>query len=398
MIRRWPEKILLLAASFFFATFFLFSLFEVFPEIPNRLPLQRIRYYALKERYLNDPELVFRRKPLYHYEGSFIGDHYGLFSDKNAGRIPYRARFDEDGFRNAPGAPAPEAALIGDSFIEFGTNEEDTLAGRLSQATGIRTGTYGMEWYGPFQYLGVFKRTLIPKKPRLVFFCFFEGNDLRDIHQFMNWQTGGSYYHFNLTSKNFFERYLITLKDVVSLTAKLFLRGFDPRRVQVKLRTKSFETVFSYPADLRPVEEITSSAEAQALDKIFAEFKIRADQNGIAPAVLFIPDKAHIYGDYVTRRSQTAWLADHRDEWLKNKNNLESAVQQSAAKAGLPWVSLTRPFEEAAAGDKIIFYPTDTHWNSEGRALAADFIRQSAVWQENAARSNPPASLPQSGG
>src|SRR3989338_5736460 len=115
MIRRLLERLGLLAGSLLLCTLAIFTLFEWFPSIPAKLPLQNIHYYALKERHLPDDLLVFTRKPFYRYEGFFVGVHYGLFSDKNAPRIPYRARFDENGFRNAPHAPAPDVILLGDS-------------------------------------------------------------------------------------------------------------------------------------------------------------------------------------------------------------------------------------------------------------------------------------------
>ena len=380
MIRRLLERLGLLAGSLLLCTLAIFTLFEWFPSIPAKLHLQNIHYYALKERYLPDDRLVFTRKPFYRYEGYFVGDHYGLFSDKNAPRIPYRARFDENGFRNAPHAPAPDVILLGDSFLEFGLNETDTLAGRLAAKTGLSTANYGMEWYGPAQYVTAFKRFAADRGAKTAVLCFFEGNDLRDLGQYLNWKRGGDYYHFNLTRKNFFQRYLITLKDSLAFVAKLFLRGLDPRKVQVKLGAAEFTTVFSYPTDTRPAAVIRQSPEALELSKNLQEFSGLCRSRGIRPIVLFIPTKSHIYAAYTTDQSHPEWLKQ-KPLWLEAENRVEEIVHTLTTEAGAEWLSLSGSFAEAAARRKNLYYPTDTHWNSAGRQIAADVLSKTSVKQ-----------------
>ncbi|MBI3316518.1 MAG: hypothetical protein HYZ85_00745 [Candidatus Omnitrophica bacterium] len=386
-MRPWIEGFFLFLFSFFLFTFALFSIFEGFPSLAEKLRLESIHYYRLKERYVPDPVLIFRRKPNYHYQGFFVGDHYGLFSDRKTKHIPYEARFDENGLRNASGHNAPHIGLIGDSFLEFGMDEADTLAKRLEKLTGLSVKNYGMEWYGPFQYLESFKRYVLPDRPQTVFILFFEGNDLRDMTHYLNWRAGGDYYHFNLTRKNLLERYLITLKDTGLYFLKLFLRSVDPRRVHILLPEGSeFNTILSYSVDLRPAEQIESSAEGRALKGILQEFKASAEKNGIDLVVVYIPTTAHIYAPYASSKSHVEWLS-LQPEWIQNKSNQEACVRKMVEDSGMDWLSLTPAFEKAAASGSLLYYPTDTHWNEEGRKITASLLADHLLLRQRSAPS-----------
>ena len=62
-----------------------FLLFETFPSLLNLLPMDDIRYYALKRKYVSDPELVFSYRGFgggvrehYAYEGDMFTSAYGV--------------------------------------------------------------------------------------------------------------------------------------------------------------------------------------------------------------------------------------------------------------------------------------------------------------------------------
>ena len=96
--------------------------------------------------------------------------------------IGYRS--DSLGFRNANsawGPPSPDVAIVGDSFAQgFCRTESETIAGRL-RAAGLRTITTGLAGAGPLAELGVLKEYVAAARPRVVFWLFYEGNDLVDI-------------------------------------------------------------------------------------------------------------------------------------------------------------------------------------------------------------------------
>ena len=57
---------------------------------------------------------------------------------------------------------------------------------RLGGLTVVNLGKSG---YGPFQYLEVFRRFGINKRPKYALFGFYEGNDISDITSYLNWKS-----------------------------------------------------------------------------------------------------------------------------------------------------------------------------------------------------------------
>lgn len=360
-IPSWVEKSGLFLFSFIFTTFILYTFLEFFPALPAALNLNKVHYYSLKGRYLQDPDLVFRNRPQLKIEGFFTGDIQGLSRPMTP--RPYTTQFDSEGFRNAKKPAHTDIVVLGDSFMQFGLNEADTFASRLEKASGLTAANYGTEWYGPLQYVEVLKKFAVKRSPRIAIFSFFEGNDLRDTVQFLNWKNGGDYYHFNLTSKNFLERYPIALKDTMVYFLKLFLKQWDPRKTVITLNGQSLETVFVYGLDSRSAEEVLNSKEGKAVSGALEELKKFCALQNIRPLVFFIPSTADIYKPY----SSEAQAPD---------SHVEEAVQKAAADAQIDFLSLGPAYRQAAREGKMLYYTGDTHWNEEGRQIAADSVKE----------------------
>jgi SGNH hydrolase-like domain, acetyltransferase AlgX len=45
-----------------------------------------------------------------------------------------------------------------------------------------------------------------------------------------------------------------------------------------------------------------------------------------------------------------------------------------AKQLNIPFIDLCPVFEASARDGKLLYYPFDTHWNSEGREVAAAFV------------------------
>jgi len=82
---------------------------------------------------------------------------------------------------------------------------------------------------------------------------------------------------------------------------------------------------------------------------------------------------AHIYAQYSTEESGTNWLAI-RDEQVLAKTNAEGAMITLSYELKMSLVDLSPSFEAAARRGKMLYYPMDTHWNSDGREVAAATI------------------------
>jgi hypothetical protein len=371
-MRRWIGNISLLLISVFLSTFLLFGALELFPSLPDKLRLNRIYYYALKNRFIPDSVLVFRTRPHYRQDGLFGGDIRGLFTGASFTPVPYHAQYDGNGFRSQHGEAPVDIVNLGDSYMDVGESNDDTFAARLEHTSGLKTANYGRGWYGPFQYLEVLRRYALKNQPRIAIFAIFEGNDLTDVRNYLTWRQGGPYYHFvDLSSRGFVSRYVMALKSTADRVGNFTLRSLHPRTAAIHLGNRTYHTIFVYDTDPRSQEELAQSIEIKALDDILKEFKAVCAQHSITPIVLFVPTKAHIYLPY----SEMPRFAPDRLQRSKDyRPYVEAVVQKTVGANGIQWISLTQPFEAAAREGRFLYYETDTHWNSEGRQLAAEFV------------------------
>ncbi len=368
----WIEKAALFLFTAFLTAFLVFCVFEFLPGVPDKIGLTRIYYYAIRDRYVKDESLVLRMRPGYSYEGLFEGDIRGLFSESSYKPAPYKAVYDKDGFRNKYTGQPADVVVLGDSYMEVGETNDETFAAYLEKIAGLKTANYGMGWYGPFQYLEVFKRYGMKNSPRFAVFSIFEGNDLKDTAEYSAWRKGGDYYHFNVYhSGNFLRRFFLCVKDTAKMFGKLLVRRWDPRRAAIRLSAagRVYHTVFVYPVDTRPRHEISRLPELQELKTVLREFNAACQARQIKPLILFIPSKAHIYLPY----AETPGIPEDSAQKQKQaRAELESAVELAVKEAGLEWLSLTEAFENAAKAGEFVYYETDTHWNARGRTLAAE--------------------------
>lgn len=366
------QQAALFCVSLLLSLLFLFTLFEIFPHLPARLGLTRIHYYALKERYLSDPGLIIKMKPFYSYRGFFPGDIAGFKTKSSYKPLPYEAHYDRNGFRNNHPDGFVDAVILGDSYMEVGLTNDDTFAAHLEKTTGLSVANYGMGWYGPFQYLEVLKRYGLAHKPKIAFFSFFEGNDLKDTRDYMDRQKTGSYHEFSRYSGNFLQRFFLCLRDTVRYAGKFLVRRWDPRRAEIKLKNGIFYTVFVYPVDTRPAEELAKTPEIQKIKELFLQFRETCEENKIRPVILYIPSKAHVY---ISQSSMPGMSRQSVELQIKQKDEMEKAIRTAAEDAGVEWLSFTELFEKTANEGFFVYYETDTHWNTSGQKLAAELVK-----------------------
>jgi hypothetical protein len=91
---------------------------------------------------------------------------------------------DEHGFNNPPGAwsKRPEIVLLGDSFTHgYCVQPPDDLGGQLRQE-GMETLTLGTVGNGPLREFAIFKEYVVPLKPSVILWAYYEGNDLDDLN------------------------------------------------------------------------------------------------------------------------------------------------------------------------------------------------------------------------
>jgi hypothetical protein len=392
---RKPLGAVLVCCSLLFSFSVLFLSVELFPSLVDLFHLDSIDYYAYRENYIADDKLVYRERPLVSTKlSNFRGAAYSPVYN-----IPVLPRIidwstDEQGFRNSHTTKSADIAVLGDSFMEYGDNEADTFGKRLEKKLpGLVVVNLGKSGYGPFQYLEVLKNYGIDKKPKDVLFGFYEGNDLKDIEAYLEWKKGhrkGDYgeIHAALTG-NLLQRYTMALRGTIrsigrqtSLLVNLGIskiwqrRGYiHPRVIVVKLGNEIYRMLFVPELGEKPIEELLRTAEVKKLRMILRDFKILCEKHSIDPTILYIPSVSNIYAGYSTMESGSSWLG-RRQGQIRAKKNLEQTVVNLSQELGLELINLSPVYEAAAQEGKMLYYALDSHWNAEGREVAATFVAE----------------------
>jgi hypothetical protein len=377
----------------------LLAVVEAWPNLIEPLGLERFRFLALKLRDMSDDKLVFTYRPNITLKfKDFAGDEYSPVYGPppemfGGGEIAY----DDNGFPRRELSQRYDdkhsITLVGDSFVEAGSVSHDTVADLLEPKVRQRVLNLGMPGYGPAQYLVVLKRFGLDQQSSNVFVFFFEGNDLSDSTQYLNWKNGGDYYADK--RRSYFTRYYDTLRQSVlfildhikSLTrftiagdptnsgesvSDIRANEIHPDLALVNLAGSDIKMILRYRAEKKSPVQIVNSEEGRLIMSTFSELHGLAESKSFKAYVVYIPSKTHIYAKYAQKGGDN-WL-QRRDGELKNKNNLEQAVAIAADRAGLSFVSLTPVFEQEAAKGHLLYHPFDSHWNSAGRSVAATLL------------------------
>ena len=404
---RNPLGVILACFSCLLTFSLLFFVLEIFPSLINHLQLNFIDYYAYRANYIPDDVLIYRSKPrvsakLPNFRGHYFSPIYN---------IPVEPRtidwiLDEEGFRNSHATKFADIVVIGDSYIEYGYDEADTFGRRLEKyLPGLTVTNLGKAGYGPFQYLEVLKRYGVNKKPKYALLAIFEGNDLGDLEAYIEWtewkekdtrnRDKRSEYletYIALTG-NFSQRYRMALMGTIRyigkqislsinlLVSKIWqIRGLTHPDIAVinvggkdyKMLLRDFgwsKTITNSP------ENLLKSSTMSKLKSILSEFKGICEQNDIIPVVLYIPNRTHIYAEYSTLQSGNQWLGQWRQK-VRNKQNLENAIVSLLQELNLNLVNLSPVFERASKDGRMLVHALDSHWNEEGRDVAAAFVAE----------------------
>src|SRR5690606_3697868 len=132
-----------------------------------------------------DPELGFRRLPGQRWVQPARGDIEVQWTMPASWREPLTFTFDRTGYRNPDGRERADVVLIGDSYVEgWYVSDDDTVARRLEAELHAPVANLGVAGYGTLQQQRVVCGDALERHPRVLVWCFFEGNDLYDDQRF----------------------------------------------------------------------------------------------------------------------------------------------------------------------------------------------------------------------
>jgi hypothetical protein len=388
---------LLFILSFLFSTFVSFFVFETFPSLISLARLDQVLgYYAYKVNYIPDPELIFREKPFNRRViRNFTGTGFAPFYRIQVQPYTIEWSMDRDGFRNQAADDSADIVVLGDSYIEYGANEADTFVGRLQQKLGpLRVRNLGKSGYSIAQYVHTLRRFGLQYKPRLAVMAVYEGNDIRELRDYLLWKSGrseelaGQIIKFNTDSLLRRYRAAVTAtaieltKRVDGLEEMVLARlasmrdpslQIHPDVAMLELNGRSYPKVFIDKLPATASAQMLASEEFRAMRTLLTQFNDICRSHDIVPLVLYIPTAAQIYAQYSTAQSGSHWR-DIREWQIAVRQNTEAAVRLTVEQAGLKFVSLSPVFAKAAAEGRMLYYPLDAHWNVEGREVAAQFV------------------------
>ena len=265
--------------SIVFVLIFLF--FETFPTA-----IQVNSYYFpyLGTNYDYEPheQLIFRSRPTKRRFLSF-GSYYKKEYEQ-LGVIAKPTEFDitigQSGFREDPLINPVRILTIGYSLVQIAESEKDTFSQYLQKNTSVGTLNRGIAWYGPNQYIEIFKKYGESFRGSVVLFCFFEGNDLNDIREYKEWKSGGSYYdHYSLHPNiSIFERFNLFLRDFTELYSRLpdsliKKKPSSKKLVKINMKSKVINGRFHPNKEFRTKDQILEDEDGRELANIIAEIK-----------------------------------------------------------------------------------------------------------------------------
>jgi hypothetical protein len=311
-------------------------------------------------------------------------------------------RFDDsDGFRQ-PARPSDDyrIAAIGDSFTDGG---EFPWPDVLADSLGVPVRNLGYSGFGPLEYAEVAKQYLAPDHDWVVV-AYFEGNDLSNIETSRaRADAAGGEVVLNIQRTM---RAPITdvrtLEEYTDITLAADGNYLYPLDHSIRGgRTFGLAYLSDYLWWLNgTLDTYTDSRNLRELAESLAT--IRDSAGSACVALAYVPVKGNIYFPFadpegnrryvlenaraVSVDPNTGWLTlgpltlqDYTD-WEGNVDNQREAVRRAAENAGFAFIDLVPAFRLNAERGNVTYYTYDSHWNSDGHALAgetiAEYIRQ----------------------
>ncbi len=311
-----------------------------------------------------DPDLIHVHHPGQTFRGDVQGNLAGL-GIRNGQRYAVDVRYDRNGFRNHRDLDHATIAVIGDSFVEAAiVPYDDTLCRGLERALSVPTANLGQIAYGFQQELVVLKRYAVPLGPKLVVWCLFGGNDLRDAMGYDWLREHWEEVEF-IEPTPVFGRLLITNlpRGLVRL-----VQGNEPtdrarNHMGRFLRgEKAGEPVFfGHPENPQPeshwrVGQRTLRSAAAECARIGARF-----------VVVYIPRKYRVYRDHCAFEPDSAIA-----RW--SQNDFPNVLHTWCAREGIDLIDTTSALQARVAKGDHVYYTDDVHWNVHGHAVATRLI------------------------
>jgi hypothetical protein len=310
-----------------------------------------------------DPELIHIHHPNTAFRGRVRGNLTPMGSPGESYAVD--VRYDANGFRNDRELVRADIAVIGDSFVEAALVPlAETLPMRLEQATGVATANLGQAAYGLQQELVVLRRFALPLSPSLVVWCFFGGNDLRDVEAY---EEARANFHrlAELSKPSVVDRLFATnaLRKARTILACSELSEVARKHSGIFTDAAGETSRVFFRAREGPWDD-HSLAVARAT---LREASSLCTEAGAKLLVLYVPRKFRVYAE-ACRFEDDAVCRSWRS------NDLPDVLARWCAENGIAFEDSTTALRERVARGEAVYFADDVHWNGAGHAVAAEVV------------------------
>lgn len=266
--------------------------------------------------------------------------------------------------------------LIGDSFTQGGCAPSGQIFADLIRAKYPKTINLGTSSTGPIIQKGIFNEYAIAIRPKNIFWCYYEGNDLNNIEREKSWDAINKYllptYKQGLMRKqNEIDRFLVDIIERnISLLTKNKSKGPKYGPYYLSLRTfnvihglglkhfRSFlndrlKTDILFLPYLKKNVEVDHTENIRIFRNIIADVKNASSKWGGQIAFVYLPSHDSIY-----RRKGL-----HREKVLSFVREL-----------GLPIIDLYEPFVRHENPKVLFNIPWGKHFSPEGHRVVAEHL------------------------
>ncbi len=273
---------------------------------------------------------------------------------------------DEHGFNNPKGFYAPhqvDVLLIGDSFTEGACVESNENMGAILRQKGFKAISLAKGGNGPLLELATLIEYAKDIKPKIVFWMYFEGNDLTGLNE----EESFAFLKKYLNEDDFLQNLMVRQDDI----DRLLIAYVEEQKG--KKESKEIEAVAQQPIrfDLKGMLE---------LDHVRAKTKLSLPNPATPPPPIFkkIMKKAKriveswggkLYFVYLPERSR--YMVD--EDQLFRDPKARKYVLEIISELNIPIVDIHQEF--LSHSDPLSFFPPHAaHYNAAGHFLVAERV------------------------
>lgn len=287
-----------------------------------------------------------------------------ILCNESGTTIGYRS--DSLGFRNpadAWGRVHPAAALVGDSFAHgFCRPERETIAGML-RADGVVLVNAGVTGAGPLAELGILREYMSRVQPRVVYWLFYEGNDLIDL-------TSERKTSLNRYLQSDYSQHLVERKQTVDEAMRRFadsvIAAYRPpgmlRRVEAFLLLRQLRTATGLYRGVKLPKARDESGELSLLRGVLERADADVKAWGGRLRIVYLPERRRF------NRRTAAVVGENHDPY-----KVQREVTRISADLGIPVLDAAAAFA-AEEHPEQLWNARRYHYNAKGYAIVAKMI------------------------